>query len=107
MYIETNICSLPSSTTTKLVEQNSSLKKDSALSDRKLQAKQDRITNLEFLLNEAQNQLLVQNDKFESQLQAVRGRLEQARSHKSQIGSILPFSKIAIPLRGGGASDTA
>jgi kinesin family protein 5 len=40
--------------------------------------------------------------RFESQLQAVRGRLEQARTHKSQgAGSMLNFNRIAKPLRGG------
>ncbi|OBZ83544.1 Kinesin heavy chain [Choanephora cucurbitarum] len=87
----------------QLVEQNSQLKKEAALSDRKLSARNERIQNLEFLLKEAQNKLLVQNDKFESQLQAVRGRLEQARSHKSQGISMLNFNRIAKPLRGGGA----
>ncbi|CAO3648462.1 unnamed protein product [Mucor hiemalis] len=88
----------------QLVEQNSHLKKEAALSDRKLSARNERIQNLEFLLKEAQNKLLVQNDKFESQLQAVRGRLEQARTHKSQGGSMLNFNRIAKPLRGGGAT---
>ncbi|KAI8064874.1 uncharacterized protein B0P05DRAFT_476247, partial [Gilbertella persicaria] len=85
-----------------LVEQNSQLKKEAALSDRKLTARNERIQNLEFLLKEAQNKLLIQNDKFESQLQAVRGRLEQARTHKSQGASMLSFNRIAKPLRGGG-----
>jgi kinesin family protein 5 len=40
--------------------------------------------------------------RFESQLQAVRGRLEQARTHKSQGASMLNFNRIAKPLRGGG-----
>ncbi|RCI04814.1 hypothetical protein CU098_002774, partial [Rhizopus stolonifer] len=86
----------------QLVEQNSQLKKEAALSDRKLTARNERIQNLEFLLKEAQNKLLIQNDKFESQLQAVRGRLEQARTHKSQGASMLSFNRIAKPLRGGG-----
>lgn len=41
--------------------------------------------------------------RFESQLQAVRSRLEQARTHKSQGNSMLSFNRIAKPLRGGGA----
>ncbi|KAL0140268.1 kinesin heavy chain [Mucor lusitanicus] len=88
----------------QLVEQNSHLKKESALSERKLSARNERIQNLEYLLQEAQNKLLTQNDKFESQLQAVRGRLEQARTHKSQGNSMLNFNRIAKPLRGGGAA---
>ncbi|CAO0794337.1 unnamed protein product [Mucor circinelloides] len=88
----------------QLVEQNSHLKKESALSERKLSARNERIQNLEYLLQEARNKLLTQNDKFESQLQAVRGRLEQARTHKSQGNSMLNFNRIAKPLRGGGAA---
>ncbi|GAN05352.1 kinesin heavy chain [Mucor ambiguus] len=88
----------------QLVEQNTHLKKESALSERKLSARNERIQNLEYLLQEAQNKLLTQNDKFESQLQAVRGRLEQARTHKSQGNSMLNFNRIAKPLRGGGAA---
>jgi kinesin family protein 5 len=43
-------------------------------------------------------------DRFEAQLQAVRERLEQARSQKSQTAmAALNFGRIAKPLRGGGA----
>ncbi|CEP14848.1 hypothetical protein [Parasitella parasitica] len=91
----------------QLVEQNSHLKKEAALSDRKLSARNERIQNLEYLLKEAQNKLLTQNDKFESQLQAVRGRLEQARTHKSQGNSMLNFNRIAKPLRGGAAIESS
>jgi kinesin family protein 5 len=45
------------------VEQNSHLKKEAALSDRKLAARNDRIQSLEILLKEAENKLLIQNDK--------------------------------------------
>lgn len=47
----------------QLVEQNSHLKKEAALSDRKLTARNERIQNLEFLVKEAENKLLIQNDK--------------------------------------------
>lgn len=41
--------------------------------------------------------------RFEAQLQAVRERLEQARTQKSQQSmSALNFGRIAKPLRGGG-----
>jgi kinesin family member 5 len=40
--------------------------------------------------------------RFEAQLQAVRERLEQARSSKSQNSmAALSFGRIAKPLRGG------
>ncbi|KAI7858192.1 hypothetical protein BDC45DRAFT_434455, partial [Circinella umbellata] len=87
-----------------LVEQNSQLKKEAALADRKLVARNERIQNLETLLQEAKQRLLSQNEKFEAQLHTVRERLEQARSAKSQGGMAgLNFSKIAKPLRGRGA----
>ncbi|KAI7852325.1 hypothetical protein BDC45DRAFT_407681, partial [Circinella umbellata] len=86
-----------------LVEQNASLKKEVALAERKLIARNERIQSLEALLQDAQEKLITQNQKFEAQLQAVRERLEQARSQqKSQntMGS-LGFGRIAKPLRGG------
>ncbi|CAG8825474.1 22482_t:CDS:2, partial [Dentiscutata erythropus] len=39
---------------------------------------------------------------FEAQLQAVRERLEHARSQKSAASTGLSFGRIAKPLRGGG-----
>jgi len=88
----------------QLVEQNSSLKKEVALAERKLTARNERIQSLETLLQDAQERLISQNQKFEAQLQAVRERLEQARSQKSQTAmAALNFGRIAKPLRGGGA----
>ncbi|KAF9288801.1 hypothetical protein BGZ74_000858 [Mortierella antarctica] len=69
----------------QLVEQNSVLKKEISISDRKLVARNERIQSL-----------------FETQLQAVREHLDQARSQKSASNSInLNFGRIAMPLRGG------
>ncbi|KAJ8663344.1 kinesin heavy chain [Lichtheimia ornata] len=87
----------------QLVEQNASLKKEVALAERKLIARNERVQNLETLLQDAQEKLISQNQKFEAQLQAVRERLEQARTQKSQQSmSALNFGRIAKPLRGGG-----
>ncbi|CAG8752420.1 17320_t:CDS:2, partial [Racocetra persica] len=89
----------------QLVEQNSSLKKEVAIAERKLLARNERIQALEALLQDAQEKLTTQNQKFEAQLQAVRERLEQARTQKSAASSTLaelPFGRIAKPLRGGG-----
>ncbi|CAI2162172.1 13812_t:CDS:10 [Funneliformis geosporum] len=86
----------------QLVEQNSSLKKEVAIAERKLLARNERIQALEALLQDAQEKLTLQNQKFEAQLQAVRERLEQARSQKSNNSlSGLSFGRIAKPLRGG------
>ncbi|KAI9253013.1 kinesin heavy chain [Sporodiniella umbellata] len=88
----------------QLVEQNSELKKEVAVAERKLIARNERIQSLESLLGEAQEKLLHQNQKFDAQLQAVRERLGQARTQKSNQPSLpaLSLGRIAKPLRGGG-----
>ena len=63
----------------QLVDQNSALKKEAGIAERKLLARNERIANLEALLQDADRRLAVQNQKFEAQLQAVRDRLDQAR----------------------------
>ena len=63
----------------QLVEQNSGLKRDVTLAERKLIARNERIQNLEVLLQDAQEKINAQNVKFEGRLQAVRERLDQAR----------------------------
>ena len=63
----------------QLVDQNSALKKEAGIAERKLLARNERIQNLEALLQDADRRLAVQNQKFEAQLQAVRERLDQAR----------------------------
>ncbi|KAI7885574.1 kinesin heavy chain [Lichtheimia hyalospora FSU 10163] len=87
----------------QLVDQNASLKKEVALAERKLIARNERIQSLETLLQDAQEKLITQNQKFETQLQAVRERLEQARSQQKTQNpmSALSFGRIAKPLRGG------
>lgn len=62
----------------QLVDQNTSLKKDVAIAERKLIARNERIQNLEVALQDAQEKLNIQNSKFEARLQSVRERLEQA-----------------------------
>lgn len=63
----------------QLVDQNSALKKEAGIAERKLLARNERIQNLETLLQDADRRLAVQNQKFETQLQSVKERLEQAR----------------------------
>jgi len=63
----------------QLVDQNSALKKEAGIAERKLLARNERIQNLETLLQDADRRLAVQNQKFEAQLQAVKERLDQAR----------------------------
>ncbi|KAI7659999.1 Kinesin heavy, partial [Hortaea werneckii] len=101
----------------QLVEQNAQLKKEVAIAERKLVARGERIRGLEGLVAESQEKLMVANHKFESQLMAVRERLELAKSGSTRglagsggpnpntQNSFMannPFTRIAKPLRGGG-----
>ncbi|KAF8163319.1 kinesin heavy chain [Crassisporium funariophilum] len=90
----------------QLVDQNSTLKKEAGIAERKLLARNERIQNLEALLQDADRRLSVQNQKFETQLQAVKERLDQARAQKAVASSTLNFGRIAKPLRGGGGAST-
>ncbi|GAA5981651.1 hypothetical protein JCM11641_003933 [Rhodosporidiobolus odoratus] len=88
----------------QLVDQNTTLKRDVALAERKLLARNERIGTLETLLREANEKVNQLNAKFESKLQAVRERLDQARAqNQPAVASTLNFGRIAKPLRGGGA----
>ncbi|KAH7914711.1 P-loop containing nucleoside triphosphate hydrolase protein [Hygrophoropsis aurantiaca] len=88
----------------QLVDQNSALKKEAGIAERKLLARNERIQNLEHLLQDADRRLAVQNQKFEAQLQSVKERLDQARAQKASNAPALSFGRIAKPLRGGGGS---
>ncbi|KAL5511850.1 hypothetical protein ACEPAH_5068 [Sanghuangporus vaninii] len=88
----------------QLVDQNSALKKEAGIAERKLLARNERIQNLEALLQDADRRLAVQNQKFEEQLAAVKERLDQARAQKTTSSSPLNFGRIAKPLRGGGGA---
>lgn len=113
----------------QLVEQNTSLKKEVAIAERKLQARNERINSLEALLEESQEKLGQANHRyveymrrrrhanshrrFETQLQAVRERLEAAKissrnlqGQPGQGGNAFSLNnvgaRIAKPLIGGG-----
>lgn len=112
----------------QLVEQNSGLKKEVAIAERKLIARNERIQSLEGLLQDSQEKLTQTNhryrfshpapptravlevqltgNRFETQLSAVKDRLEAAKIGTKGIGNS-PFAfqsgRIAKPLRGGGA----
>ncbi|KAL4769764.1 P-loop containing nucleoside triphosphate hydrolase protein [Aspergillus nidulans var. acristatus] len=97
----------------QLVEQNSSLKKEVAIAERKLIARNERISSLEALLQESQEKLTQANHRFEAQLTAVKERLEAAKqgstkglpSMDSNGGFSFAGSRIAKPLRGGGGGN--
>ncbi|BFZ55143.1 hypothetical protein PYCC9005_002182 [Savitreella phatthalungensis] len=121
-FLERNLEQL-TSVQRQLVDQNASLKKEVAIAERKLIARNDRITSLEHLLHDAQDKLMNQNARFEQQLSTVRERLEAARikSSNSTVGTPTQSSssvgsafggffsnaggKIAKPLRGGGSDN--
>jgi kinesin family protein 5 len=116
----------------QLVEQNSSLKKEVAIAERKLIARNERIASLENLLQDSQEKLTAANHRylyvphvlqvqpsnkyrrFEAQLTAVKERLEAAKqgstrglvtSMEGASGLSFGGSRIAKPLRGGGGVD--
>ncbi|MCJ1398018.1 Kinesin heavy chain [Xylographa trunciseda] len=124
----------------QLVEQNGSLKKEVAIAERKLVARNDRILSLEAMLGDSQDKLTAASHKyaippsevrysllvleanqnfeyrFEIQLTGVKERLEAAKagstrglaSHTDGPGGFSfggAGSRIAKPLRGGGAFD--
>lgn len=100
----------------QLVEQNGSLKKEVAIAERKLMARNERIMSLEALLQDSQEKLTAANHRFEAQLTAVKERLEAAkhgstRNMSSASNNPVGFnfggagSRIAKPLRGGGANE--
>ncbi|KAI9316138.1 P-loop containing nucleoside triphosphate hydrolase protein [Zopfochytrium polystomum] len=89
----------------QLVEQNASIKKELAVAERKLVARSERVSNLEALLADTQTKLELQNQKFEAQLATMREKLQEARAANPQpTTSWLYSSRIAKPLRGGGAA---
>ena len=117
----------------QLVEQNGSLKKEVAIAERKLVARNERILSLEALLQDSQEKLTAANHRhvpflltiadipnnrilrFEAQLTAVKERLEAAKlgSTRGMMSSSNPIgfsfggagSRIAKPLRGGGETE--
>ncbi|KAG5916680.1 Kinesin heavy chain [Claviceps capensis] len=94
----------------QLVEQNSALKKEVAIAERKLIARNERIQSLETLLQDSQEKMAAANHKFEVQLASVKERLELAKAGSTKglnsTGESFSFtnagSRIAKPLRGGG-----
>ncbi|KXX83425.1 Kinesin heavy chain [Madurella mycetomatis] len=98
----------------QLVEQNSALKKEVAIAERKLIARNERIQSLESLLQESQEKMAQANHKFEVQLAAVKDRLEAAKAGSTRglnsptgIGGFNIGSRIAKPLRGGGETSSS
>ncbi|KAL2208812.1 kinesin-domain-containing protein [Sarocladium strictum] len=112
----------------QLVEQNSALKKEVAIAERKLIARNERIQSLESLLQDSQEKMaaanhkymtlnvhiLTQSHRFEVQLAAVKERLESAKAGSTRglnanggFNFANAGSRIAKPLRGGGGDGPA
>eukprot|EP00842_Homolaphlyctis_polyrhiza_P002974 jgi/Hompol1/3678/HPOL_006699-RA len=92
----------------QLVEQNATLKKDLAVAERKLATRNERIQTLETLLQDSQAKIEIQNQKYDAQISSMREKLRQAQSQQADWGSNwVQSSRIAKPLRGGGAAHVA
>lgn len=115
----------------QLVEQNGSLKKEVAIAERKLIARNERIQSLESLLQESQEKMaqanhkyvstlilyiydmVLTNPRFENQLASVKERLEAAKAGSTRglnsptAGGFSIGSRIAKPLRGGGIAEVS
>ncbi|MCJ1356993.1 MAG: Kinesin heavy chain [Icmadophila ericetorum] len=103
----------------KLKEQNSSLKKEVAIAERKLLARKERIQSLEALLGDSRDKLAASSHHFQTQVSALREHIESARSSSirgpTTSATSVPIgfsfggagSRIAKPLRGGGAIENS
>jgi kinesin family member 5 len=100
-FLERNLEQL-SNVQKRLVEQNSSLKKQSAVDERKLANRNERIIKLEALLAETQSKMEQQALKFEAQMVDLREKVP--KDNNTQWGSWMQSSRIAKPLRGGVAA---
>ncbi|KAK9389037.1 P-loop containing nucleoside triphosphate hydrolase protein [Lipomyces mesembrius] len=96
-----------------LVDQNAQLKRELAISERKLRVRDERIEGLEMLLQDAQERLAMEAQGFETRLGSLRERLEDVKAFRKQaegkrspgsnsIMSLQGSQRIVKPLRGGG-----
>lgn len=108
-FLERNLDQL-ASIQRQLVEQNTSLKREASLAEKRLLARNDRIVSLESMLGEAQEKLNSSNARFEAQLNAVKRETMELKQAKPRAGpqiiagAVGIGSKISKPLRGGGGS---
>jgi kinesin family member 5 len=112
----------------QLVEQNGNLKKEVAIAERKLIARNERIASLEALLGDSQDKLTAANhrfapldtpvngrkghanntDRFEAQLQAVKERLEAAKVSARNLPTVgSPSGVVGNSIFSGAASRIA
>ncbi|ORZ30468.1 kinesin heavy chain [Catenaria anguillulae PL171] len=90
----------------QLVEQNTVLKKEIAIAERKLVTRNERIQTLEDMLEETQAKLAAQKLHFEAQLKDLQRKLrEQVPAGGMPAPEPWTWGRIAKPLRGGGAGN--
>lgn len=91
----------------KLMDQNSSLKKEVAMSQKLLESRNERIQYLEDSLLASQAKVVKEQEEFEDKLTFLRDRLNEVRnirqSQSTTRSSGSTGQKIVKPLRGGGA----
>jgi kinesin family protein 5 len=93
----------------QLVEQNSSLKKQVQLSDKKLEVRNERIESLETELQQTQQRMITQEEIYQSQISELQAKLKdlelKSRMSFANIANLgtswIQSSKIVKPLRGG------
>ncbi|KAJ2780722.1 hypothetical protein H4R18_003309 [Coemansia javaensis] len=85
----------------ELVGQNTDLKKQVALNDRKLLARTERITYLESRLQDCSSQVEAWKRKVE-EMQAMRHHDTTTKAIQPTASNVLRFSRVAKPMRGGG-----
>ncbi|CAN6641170.1 hypothetical protein TRVA0_018S01948 [Trichomonascus vanleenenianus] len=92
----------------KLVKQNSDLKNDIVMSNKLLQARNERIEHLEQSLIRSQQALLEESEEFESKLTYLRNKVVLLSQKNQTIvhDDDMPHPKIVKPLRGGGGRAT-
>jgi kinesin family protein 5 len=88
----------------QLVDQNTQLKKEVGVAERKLITRNERIQNLEQLLNDADARLAQKNQRYEQQIEGFRARLAEMQAREQ---ASFNHARIAKPLRGGGGAPAA
>ncbi|KAJ1905262.1 hypothetical protein IWQ60_012315, partial [Tieghemiomyces parasiticus] len=99
----------------ELVDQNTHLKKENAMAERKLAARNERIESLEAHILDTEERHIGERQRLESQIKQLKEKLGQklaakpngASNPSSGMINILNFGRIAKPLRGGGGAPTS
>jgi kinesin family protein 5 len=93
----------------QLVEQNTSLKKQVQLSDKKLEVRNERIESLEVELQQTQQRLIAQEESYEARISELQSKLKdlelKSRIRMTDLANVgtswIQSSRIVKPLRGG------